>query len=223
MGNRKAAEAFILEWVEKLLPDGRNQELYRLKFSKMSDDEFADYMQKLSTEEEILNLIAPNGAKVKLETKRNLDLAKELGYEFFQRIWKRTPDGNSWYLSYDKYLVVHLPVRRQAQLLIKKISIAEDNRSVDDLTGQPTGKSKSSKVSYPEVQMLASLGLNNMLSEFMKYRGGDEKGFQAMEASISRTGGVSLKAIAPYSGTVKSTQTLSSLLTAMHLGNNLLY
>lgn len=223
MTNRKAAEAFILEWVEKLLPDGSNQEIYRNKFAKMSDEEFHTYMTHLQTEEEILNLIAPNGREVKLETKRNLDLAKELGFDFFQRIWKRTPDGSSWYLSHDKYLVIHLPVRRQAQLLIKKISIAEDNKSVDDFTGQPTGKSKSSKVSYPEVQMLASLGLNNVLSEFMKYRGGDEKGFQAMEASISRTGGVSLKAIEPYSGTVKSTQTLSSILTSMHLGNNLLY
>jgi hypothetical protein len=117
--------------------------------------------------------------------------------------------------------VVDLVLRRQAQLLVKKISIPEDNKSVDDFTGQPTGKSKGSKISYPETQILAALNLDNNLTELLKFRGGDVKGFDAMNNSISKTGGVSLASIEKLGTRVKSTETLHTLLTCMHIGNTL--
>lgn len=223
MGNRKEAEAYILKYIDAILPDGKNKAIYQEKFKQLDDAAFAKWMEQLANGEDVLNLVAPNGNPVKLDVKRNLDIAKEIGHEFFQRYWTRLPDGSGWYLSNEKYLVIEIPVRRQAQLLVKKISFAEHNRSVDDLTGQASGKSsKSSKVSYPEIQMLAAMGLEKTLSELIKYRGGDEKGMAAMDASISRTGGVSLKAIEPYAGTVRASQTLSAYLTGMHLSNNLI-
>jgi hypothetical protein len=219
--NRKKAEEYILTYIDKILPDGVNKQLYLDKFKSMSDKDFNTWMEKLLSGETVLSLIAPNGQKVKLDVKRNLDIAKEIGHEFFQRYWSRTPDGRGWYRSNDKYLIIDVPIRRQAQLLVKKISFAKNNTSVDDLTGQPTGASKSAKISFPEVQMLIAKGLDATLCEFMKFRGGDTKGFAAMEASISRTGGASLKALTPYTSGVKSTMTLYSMLTSMHLSNNL--
>jgi hypothetical protein len=110
------------------------------------------------------------------------------------------------------------PLRRQAQLLVKKISIPEDNKSINDLTGQPssTGKSRGSKISYPETQIMAALNLDNSLIEMLKYRGGDQKGFIAMNKSISQTGGVSLDALSKLGTRVKSTDTLRTFLTCMH-------
>jgi len=55
----------------------------------------------------------------------------------------------------------------------------------------------------------------------LKYRGGDIMGFNAMNDQINRTGGVSLKSIEHLGSTVKSTETLSVLLTSMHLSNSL--
>lgn len=220
-GNRKAAEAVILEYVEKLLPGSANTQIYRDLFAAMSDQAFDVWMRRLEEGSSRLALIAPNLTQPKLTIERNLKLAQELGHPMFERIWINPGDDRPAYLSPIPYLVVELPLRRQAQLLVKKISIPEDNKSVDDMTGQPTGKSKGSKISYPETQIMAALKLDNCLTEMLKYRGGDVKGFDAMNASISKTGGVSLEAIGKLGTKVKSTETLSTLLTCMHLSNTL--
>lgn len=220
-GNRKAAQAVILEYIEKLLPGSKNTQIYTEMFAAMSDKQFDEFMKKIEEGQVRLAIVAPNLEEPKLTIERNLALAKELGHEFFERVWIDPGNEVPPYLSPIKYLVVDLPLRRQAQLLVKKISIPEDNRSIDDFTGQPTGKSKGSKISYPETQIMAALNLDNSLVEMLKYRGGDIKGFNAMNAAIAKTGGVSLKAIEPLAGTVKSTQTLSVFLTCMHLQNTL--
>lgn len=221
MSKRSEVTNFIAEAIDKILPDGFNKKQILDFLNQKTDKEFEEYLINLKSGKERLTIIAPNGREIKLDLERNFKVAKEYNIDFFKRIWFDTPDGKGRYLSEDKYMVVKLPVRRQAQLLVKKISIPEDNKSIDALTGQPAGKSKGSRISYPEVQMLAAMGLNNTLSEFMKYRGGDIKGFNSMNTMIQRTGGVSLRAIEPYAGKVKSTETLSSYLTAMHLQNNL--
>lgn len=220
-GNRKAAEAVCLEYIEKILPGGGNKEIYQAFFAQMDDAAFETFINQLDEGSIKLAIIAPINSAVELDTARNLALAKELGHNFFERIWMDGKDGAPPYLSTETYLVVELPVRRQAQFQVKKISIPEHARSVDNLTGQPTGASKGSKISYPELQIMAALGLDNCIVEFIKYRGGDEKGFVAMNNSISKTGGVSTKALDSLGTTVRSRQTVSTILTGMHLENTL--
>lgn len=220
-GNRKAAEKVILEYVDKLLPGSANTQIYKDLFASMTDQAFEVWMRRMEEGSSRLALIAPNLDEPKLTIERNFKVAKELGHQFFERIWIDPGDDRPAHLSPIPYLVVELPLRRQAQLLIKKISIPEDNKSVDDLTGQPTGKSRGSKISYPETQIMAALKLDNCLTEMLKYRGGDVKGFDAMNSSISKTGGVSLEAIGKLGTKVKSTETLHTLLTCMHLHSTL--
>ncbi len=216
-GLRKEAEEYILHYIEKIAPGGENAAIYKTKFAAMSDDDFEAMIKGIETGEITLPIIAPNFSKVKLTVANNLKLGEELGHKFFQRVNVPPKNGLPGYLTPIPYLILDLPVRRQAQLLEKKISIPEHNNSVDDMTGQPTGASKGSRVTYPEIQVLAAMGLNESLLEFLKYRGGDEKGFNAMNIMIGRSGGVSMKAIEPFAGGVKSTQTLRSYLTGMHL------
>lgn len=220
-GNRIAAENVIYTYIEKILPGSENVSIYKSLFKAMNDKQFSEFMGKLEDGTSRLAIVAPNFGKYKLTVERNLDLAVEIGHEFFERIW--IDDGNDIppYLSPVKYLIVDLPLRRQAQLLVKKISIPEDNKSVDDFTGQPTGKSKGSTMSYPEIQILASLKLDESLVEMIKYRGGDTKAFDGMNNAISKTGGVSLASIEQLGTTVKSTTTLNVILTAMHIANSL--
>lgn len=221
-GNRLAAQTEILTVIEEICPGGENKKLYEDLFATMNDEAFDQFIADLDTGKQQLCIVSPNFGTAKLEVARNLAIAERLGHQFFQRVWVPANGDIPSYLTPIPYLVVDLPLRRQAQLLEKKISIPEDNNSVDDFTGQPTGASKGSKISYPETQVLAALGLNESLTEFLKYRGGDEKGFNAMNTMINRTGGVSMQAIEPFAGTVKSTQTLSTFLQAMHLRNTLL-
>lgn len=219
MSNRQGAQAFILEYIEKIAPGGANAKLWSDRFATMGDKEFDTFMIDIEAGREMLAVIMPNFSDTQISLENNFKLAKELNHEFFERI--RIPggdDGSPAYLTPEKYLVTLQVLRRQAQLLVKKISIPQDNRSINDLTGQPSsmGSSRGSKISYPELQILAALDLNDTSIETIKYRGGDVKGFAAMNRSISQTGGASLRALDKAGTRVKSTQTLQTYLTCMH-------
>lgn len=216
LGKRQASEAFILKWIERLVPGSENTQLYKDMFARMDDKVFHDFIESVGTVKTRLSVIVPNFAKSKITIENNLAIAKELGHNFYERLWIKPSDDQPAYLTREKYLVMDLPLRRQAQLLVKKISIPEDNQSVDDLTGQPSGKSDSAKISYPETMVLTSLKLDHNLTEFLKYRGGDTQGFNAMNDSFAKTGGASQEAIKHLAGGVRSTQTLRTILTAMH-------
>lgn len=223
MPNRQKAEAVCLSMLEELMPGSPMPELYKKKFASMDDAAFATFMQELGAKTTRLVVIDPNfgSPTSRLDFERNLKLGEKWGYKFFQRVKIPAINGLPSYLTPIPYLNCDMPYRRQAQLLDDKISVPEDNLSVDDFTGQVTGKSKSSSISYPQVQVLAARNKPQILTEFLKYRGGDQKGFHAMNTMIARTGGVSLKAIEPFAGGVRSTQTLGTILKAMHLQHTL--
>lgn len=218
---RKQVEDFIIHYVEKILPGLGNKEAYQKKFAAMSDEDFAVFMKKCKEGSERLCILAPNQNAKKLDVRRNLDIGKELGHNFYERIWMDSKGGSPQYLSNPTYLICDYPLRRQAQLQIKKITIPENISSVDNLTGQPVGASKGAKISYPELQILASKGLDRSIVELIKFRGGDRQGFNAMNDSISRTGKVYQDSIEHLASGVESTQTLKTYLTCMHLDNTL--
>lgn len=221
-GNRKAAEAELLSCISQILPNSENEKIYQDILKGMPDNEFDQWIADLESGARQLALIAPELVEPSLSVERNLDLAEKWGHKFFERIWMDSQNGSPSYLSNEPYLVVDLPLKRQAQFLIKKISIPEDNRSIDTFTGQPTGKSKGSKISWPELQILAALGgFDETIAEFFKFRGGDLQGFNAMNNMIANTGGVSLNAIGSLGTKVKAVQSLSTLLTSMHLTNSI--
>lgn len=212
----------VYECLEDILPGSQNTQIYADIFHVMSDEDFDKWIKKLIAKETYIAIIAPEKVGPQLSVANNLNVAKKWGHEFFERIWMDPKNGAPAFLSNDKYLVVDFPFKRQAQFLVKKISIPEDNRSIDNLTGQPTGKSKGSKISWPEVQIMAALGgFDNTIVEFIKFRGGDLQGFNAMNHSIHTTGGVTLSSIGVLGTRVKSVQSLSTLLTSMHLTNSL--
>lgn len=221
MSNRKAATEFIASYLEKILPGGGNGELITNQLNSLTDEAFDKYMSSLESGEEVIPLVAPILSENKINTQRNIEIAKELGHEFFQRIWWYDEQTKMTFLTNEKYLVIDLPLRRQIQTLQKKISIPDDNKHVDELTGQPSGVSDVAKISFPEMLCLHAQGIDRAIEELIKYRGGDEKGFNAMNRSIINTGGVSLDAISTYAGKVKSTDTVATYLKAMHLDNNL--
>lgn len=221
MSNRAATEAFILKTLHDLAPKGETASFYKERFDKMSDKEFEAFIARLESGEEFLVLVVPNFSESGLSVERNFKIAKQLGHNFFQRLWIGKQDDQPAYLTPIEYLVVDLPVRRASQLLIKKISVPEHNKTVDILTGQPTGDSKGSKISYPEVQNLAAMGLDNCVVEFMKYRGGDLKGHNALNAMISRYGEAKQETLKNFASGVESTRTLKTFLSSMHLRSSL--
>lgn len=223
MADRKKVTAFILKNIEKILPGSGNKEYWEEKLSSMSDKAFGEFMDKLASGDETLFINVPNGAKKKLSVSRNVDHARELGHEIFQHLILTEPNTGTKYKTPKKYMVIDLPVRRQAQMLKKKASIPDGSRRIDELTGQAVKPSTGSRLSFPELQALKAQGLNRSIEELIKFRGGDRKAFAAMSRQISELGEVSQDTIkAAIDSAVTSTQTLSAYLLAMHLDNNLI-
>jgi hypothetical protein len=158
MTKRKEAEAVIVTYMEKIASKSGNAEIYQSVFSKMNDKQFDEFMKNLESGKAFLVIQLPNFKHTGVTLEKNLAIADELDHEFFQRLWitnkKDTPD----HMIPVECLVMDLPVRRASQLLIKKISVPDDSRTIDALTGQPTGESKGAKLSYPELQICAAMG-----------------------------------------------------------------
>jgi hypothetical protein len=167
----------------------------------------------------LLHITVPNGIGDGLQIERNLALLDKYKRKVFHHIELSDGEGNR-YLTPIPYMVIDLPIRRQEQSLTKKISVAEDNKRIDDLTGQATGPSKGSRISFPQVQMLYAQGAEQSIREFIKFRGGDEEAYRQMEQMIAETGEVDMDAI-PDTGEVRSISTLRTFLKGMHLNNNL--
>lgn len=219
--NRKKAQALWLTYIKRISQDDVNVARYKAKFEAMSDKEFDAYVEKVRRGEEFTVLISPNFAKQRPSTEENLKIAKELGHNFFPKIWIEGKRDVPTFLAPVPYLVVDGPVRRAAQSLQKKISVPDNMRVIDSMTGQPTGASQGAKISYPELQVCVAMGLEKSMLELMKYRGGDAKGYAAMRAFMSNYGQASLKNMEMFSSGVESKRLVNSFLTSAMLRSNL--
>lgn len=224
--NRPAAEKVILDVIDSIAPGNPNVQLYQALFEPgnpkyLNDAMFNDWMERIRRKEGSLVYIDPPGSKFALSVERNTEvLGPKYGINFFQQLWYQDETGD-WFLTPNTYLILPLPVRRQAQLLVEKISIPENNNSIDDMTGQVTGASRGGKISYPELSLLKAFGMKRTIEEFMHWRGGDVKGHRIMNQQILKTGGASMDALAPYAGEVESTRTFANILLGMHYDNTL--
>ena len=219
--NKKQAEAFILEFIRDIEPTGYNVEKYKELFAQMSDKQFDDYMKGLRTGEKQLVIFKPAYKANGISVENNLKIAPKYGLEFFEHLVFTNTDSGPDYKTPIKYLVVDLPYRRQSQTLVKKISVPDDNKTIDELTYQPTGSSKGAKISFPELQVLTGMGLDNTIAELIKYRGGDRGGFNAYNAMFLRYGSANLKTLSNYATGVESTKTLKAFLTAAHISSTI--
>lgn len=221
MANRKAAEAFILKIMAEIEPSGYNVEQYKKWFKATSDKAFDTYMRGLRDKSKYLVFFKPayeaKGMSIETITKT----AEKYGLKLFEKlVYTNNPDEPDHMTSIE-YLVVDLPYRRQSQTLMKKVSVPDNNKVVDQLTYQPTGPSKGSKISYPELQVLIGMGMDNTISELMQYRGGDKGGFNAYNAMFMRYGTANLKTLEPYRTGVESTKSVRTFLRCMHINDTM--
>jgi hypothetical protein len=222
MSMRELAEKELLYFVERILPDGHNIKIYKEVLERTSDEQFDDWMERLANGEEILALFHANLQETKLNLTRNIEVGEEMGFPLFQHLYLTDQDTGVLRKTPAKYMVGKVAFRRQAQTRDSKMSVPESDDVVDQLTGQATGVSKGSRMSYPEIQVNLSKGLDKMLLELVKFRAGDAKSYAAMNKAIYETGSVSLDSImAQVPSSVKATESLKVILKAMHIQNNL--
>lgn len=221
MSQREKTQAFILKFLQELEPTGYNVAQYKKIFAAMDDKQFRAYMTALREKRQRLVVFKPLYEAKGITLENNFAVAKKYGLQFFERLhFSGNPDEPD-HTSPIEYLVLDLPYRRQSQTLVKKISVPDNNKTIDQLTYQPTGASKGSKISYPELQVLIGMGMDNCIEELIQYRAGDRGGFRAYNAMTMRYGTVSTKTLAPYKTGVQSTKTLKAYMAAMHISTTL--
>lgn len=222
MGKRKEVEKYIIDKIYKITESKDNVNLYENFFKGLSNKEFEDFLEKLGNGELILNIIVPHDGDTKINLRKNVEvLAKDLGYDFHQHLIMQPDDSMPKYKTKHKYLVLTMPLRRAKQTIEKGISYSEHDKQIDSLTGQPTGDSRSSRISYPETQLLIGMGIKHAAVELLKYRGGDPGAYYAIKNSLLKYGKVSSKLVDAYGEGVISTSTLKALFNGMHFKINL--
>jgi hypothetical protein len=220
-GNRKAAEAQILADLEAISPGCADVEIYKTYFASMNDKEFEAFIDRLATKKEWIVLTVPNLGKNTLSIERNYALADKWKIDFHQRLLMPEENGLPAYMTPNDFLVVTLPIRVASQRLAKKMSIPKHQRVINTMTGQPTGDSKGASFSSPELRLAIGMGLEATATELMKYRGGDQRGYAAMNASLVRHGKATQDTLKNFASGVVSTATVKTYFTAAHLSNTL--
>lgn len=218
---REAVQEYISKAMAQVLPGNQNPEIYADFFGRLDDDQFDALMDRLEKDEESFPFYHPNFTGKNIDLEHLIGLIKQEGGAFMEQINMVDFETGQKFLTPIQYPILRLPLRIQQQKLQKKMSVPKDNKHVDDLTGQPTTESKGSAISYPEIQILYAMGLNKTMQELLKVRGGDEKAYRDYNNEIIATGGVNVGAIASQKTKVKSGKTVSAILNAMMLSNNM--
>lgn len=222
MTNRKKAEEMILKMVGEIDPSGYNQTLYKDKIlPSMSNQDFDLWMRGMRDKTKFLVMFKPMYEAKDITIENNFKVAEKYGLKFYEKLIFSGSKSDPDHMTATEALVVDLPYRRQSQTLVKKISVPGNNKTIDQLTYQPTGASKGAKISYPELQVLIGMKLDKSIEEMTQIRGGDRGGFSAYNAMIMRYGRANLSALEPYRTGVESTRTLKIYLSSMHIKTTL--
>mgnify|MGYP007064787924 CR=1 FL=1 len=223
---RKAVQDYIIKYVGAIVVGNENTKLYQDLFDRMTDEEFDRFMVGMKEGKIHISIVVPNDGKTRVSVENNFRVAKQLGHEFFQRVKVTNHPDYPDHMLPIKALTMILPIRRAQQLLSKKISIPEHSMTTDVLTGQVAGKSRSSKLTYPEQQMLIAMDMKDTATEMVRIRGGDLKAQSEYVRQLANNGEVSQKDILDVAnlvsnGGVVSTRTLKYYLQGMHIKNTL--
>lgn len=218
---RKSVQDYILKWVGEIVTGKENVELYKNLFDSMNDKEFDNFMHRLKDGKIHLSVVIPNDGKTRVSVSKNIDIGKKIGIEFFERVKTTNHSEYPDHMGTNKMLTIMLPIRKAQQLLSKKISIPEHNMSIDTLTGQVAGKSKSGKITYPEQQIMLAMNMKDSILELAKIRGGDQGSAKALNDKLFQDGEASQAEVNQYSTGVTSTETLRQYFLGMHIVSTL--
>lgn len=205
----------------ELFPGTGNAEQFKKDLDALSATEFAALMKDFGEGTRTPSAVLPNMTKHVLTVDHLKEVAKRWNVELFHRLVVTDPDTGREMITPLKYMVIKIHVTRLAQMQETKMSIPEDNLSTDELTGQVTGDSKGSRLSFPEIGVLHARGHDAAILEAISVRGGDDAANRQLEYDIMTTGSGSLnRALDAGEGTT-STQNMATYFRVAHLDTTL--
>lgn len=192
------------------------------RLEAMSKDELVSFFLDIANKRNYVPLIVPNFTDEDIvDFKNNLDVSNQFGVNFFEPIIIEDRASGITYCTNQKYMVVDLPVRRQVQTGESSISVPGTKVTSDDLTNQPVGDANKSRITTPEISGLNARDMRATLHEFLSVRGGNLTAMNNLDRSIIETGHGSLEVVLADGSRAKVTDSLSTILTSMHIKNNL--
>lgn len=179
----------------------------------MTDKELEALVTDIEIRKTIIPLIVPNGSSIDYEdllatvNKRKVKLHKKI----------IVTNGTKKTKGRIARLVFELPVKKLAQLVDKKRSIADDQHSVNHLTGQVTGASKSMSITNSELSLWSGNGMYDATREATKYRAGDINAKLVIEKLAEAGIEITQEALERYSSGPEVNNTVKQLLLGMHI------
>lgn len=230
MGNREAFKRSIVNDLKKLSPDTDNWKIIGEQIDKLSDAEIEHMVEAMENAVSgdinpdkpvyFVPIILPVGRGVNADIERIVKVLESWGLKPSDRVWMTDQTTGQLILSNQEYLNIFIPKRRLAQTLDKKSSIPKDVSQIDERSNQTTGESKGARLSYPELQVLASMGLTHTMEELVKTRGGDLESQRRFQRSLIMTGQFSQDQNSPGSR-AKASDVLNILFTCLGFDCNL--
>lgn len=214
---RAKAIAFIATWAEKIAPGTDNAARITRQLEALSDKDFHALMEDFRDGTDYYQLIVPNSRKAVLDHTRNLKLAEELGFSFFEKVWMTNEKTGRKVLTNKPVLILSVPYRLLKQTLFKKINLASDDKHIDALTQQVTTNSKGSSFSLPQTHVLIRIGLRKSLSELLSLRGGNPDAHKKAMSLLVEHGKVRLDDVDLDQHKTKATRVLAQLYLCQHL------
>lgn len=219
--SRASATKLALEQVDILDPSKQTSKHLKSLLDALSDKDFEAMIVSMENGEYFLPYFMPNLSDKTPRWEQIKKAADTLKVPLFTKVWIYDEQTKTKMLSRYPLMCLHLPVRRQIQMLVSKISLPEDTKHINDLTDQPTGVSANASISAPEASILVGIDAVTSASELLAVRGGDPEALRAMEQSIHDTGGVGMSTVEAVAVGATSTRTLSTMLSGMHYDTNL--
>lgn len=222
MKNRVAATAVGAKLMEELFPGSGNGIQLASDLESLSDQEFDEIMEEIRSGKIMISATLPNLTSPIYNNAHLKAVADRWGVNFFQYIEMEDPDTGKLFTTPIRYMVIREGVTRLQQMIEDKQSIPDDNTHTDDLTGQVTGPSKGSRISFPELNNLNLMGGDGVfIRELISVRGGDEAANQKLESDISLTGEGRVEDAKEWGNGVTATKNFATLLRSAMLNTTL--
>lgn len=197
---RKKIEKLIDETMMKIDPTGINAKKYRDMFQVMSDKSFEEWIEKFIADEKSnfrvdIEEFGDRSRSLKFE---NIEKAADhIGIKLFEYIYDPhvSSNPNRPIRSKKPVLVGYLNIKPVQQLVTKKTGLSTGDNDRDDMTNKLKGDSKGGTMTGIENELLAGVGADEILSEFVGARADNMTEYNNMLTSIAETGSVKLEDI----------------------------
>lgn len=189
---REWCEAKIYEVFDTLDPTKTNSDYYKKVFSKMSNNQFYDYISK-----DFPYIFHMKPFEIEPDIDKCKKALDKLGVPLFEELelpyLYTNKDGIP--VSSKPCLVGPLHLKKVQQIITKKNSMSTDIQERDMKTGLLTGHDKNGKTSDREMEALAAMELYNTMKEFGTIRADAMKAKNKAYNIINNKGDLSLSEV----------------------------